>query len=113
MTSDQLRAFLLSLPHAKEAQHHGQPDFRVRNKIFANLDDVAGAVTVKLATDAQDALMSRRHEAFSLPGGWAKYGWTTIRLDLVDDDEIIDLVIDAWLEVAPESIHDQLRDPNR
>ena len=69
MTSDQLRAFLLSLPHAKEAQHHGQPDFRVRNKIFANLDDVAGAVTVKLATDAQDALMSRRHEAFSLRAG--------------------------------------------
>jgi len=113
MKSDQLRVFLLSLPHVTEAQHHDQPDFRVRNKIFANLDDAASTITVKLATDAQDALMSRRHEAFSLPGGWARYGWTTIRFDLVDDDEIIDLAIDAWLEVAPESLHHQLRDPGR
>ena len=113
MTSDQLRAFLLSLPDVTEAQHHGQPDFRVRNKIFANLDDVAGTVTVKLATDDQHALISRRHEAFSLPGGWAKYGWTTVRFDLVDDDEMSELVIDAWLEVAPESLHHDLRDPDR
>jgi hypothetical protein len=37
MTPDAVRALVAKLPDTAEGAHHGHPDFRVRNKIFATL----------------------------------------------------------------------------
>lgn len=96
MTVDELRAFVLGIDGAVESSHHGAPDFRKNNKIVVNLDDDAATITIKLSVADQAALMSRNDPAFSLPGGWARHGWTTISLQHGDDDEIRELVSDTW-----------------
>lgn len=108
MTVSELRALVLSLPGMVEAEHHGSPDFRINNKIVVNLDEAAGQITVKLSLNDQMALMERDDGAFSLPGGWAKFGWTTIHLDVAGRDEIEEIVIDAWRRVAPKKLVRQL-----
>jgi hypothetical protein len=87
---------------------HGSPDFRVNNKIVVNLDEPGGQITVKLSLNDQMAVMDRDDGAFSLPGGWAKFGWTTIDLNVAERDEIEEIVIDAWRRVAPRKLVQQL-----
>lgn len=108
MTVSELRVLALSLPGMVQSQHHGNPDFRVNNKIVVNLDEEARQITVKLSVNDQMALMDRDDGAFSLPGGWAKFGWTTIHLDVAGRDEIEEIVIDAWRRIAPEKLVRQL-----
>lgn len=96
MTVDELRALVLSIDGAVESSHHGAPDFRKKNKIVVNLDEDAATITIKLSLADQAALMARSDPAFSLPGGWARHGWTTISLHDCDADEIRELITDSW-----------------
>jgi len=96
VTVDELRRFVLGIDGALESSHHGAPDFRKDNKIVVNLDEAAATITIKLSPADQAALMSRNDPAFSLPGGWARHGWTTISLGDCADDEIRELVSDSW-----------------
>lgn len=75
--------------------HHGRVDYRGGGKIVANLED-DGAVTLKLPVEEQEALLHEYPELVRLPGGWAKHGWTTIRLDALDRghvEELLDLAV--------------------
>jgi hypothetical protein len=105
VTVAELRGLALSLPEVEEKSHFDNADFRVRNKIFVSLKEEARQATVKLSLEDQDALMARGDEAFSLPGGWAKHGWTNIELDHADAAEVEDLLADAWLRIAPKKLH--------
>ena len=95
MSVDELRSFVLALEGTEERSHHGKPDFRVRGKIVVNLDEADETITIKLLLDEQAALIARQDLAFSLPGSWAKHGWTTIALRLTETDEIRELIEDA------------------
>ena len=95
MTNDELRAFVLSFEGIEERQHQGRPDFRLKGKIVVNLDEDERVITIKLSLDDQAALMARNDSTFTLPGGWAKHGWTTISLASGDDDEIRELVTEV------------------
>jgi predicted DNA-binding protein (MmcQ/YjbR family) len=96
MTVDDLRRFVLSLDEASESSHQGGPDFRYRNRIVVNLDEDERSITIKLPLEEQAALVDRADGACSLPGGWAKHGWTTISLDRCDDEELRELIVQAW-----------------
>ena len=96
MTVDELRRFVLTLDAARESSHQGNPDFRYENRIVVNLDEKTRSITIKLPLDEQAALIERADGVCSLPGGWAKHGWTTISLDRVDDEELQELIVQAW-----------------
>ncbi|MGZ4726920.1 MAG: MmcQ/YjbR family DNA-binding protein [Acidimicrobiales bacterium] len=96
MTVDELRSFVLGLDEAWESSHQGGPDFRYRNRIVVNLDEDERSITIKLPLDEQAALIERDAKTFSLPGGWAKHGWTTISLADGDAVELRELIGQAW-----------------
>jgi predicted DNA-binding protein (MmcQ/YjbR family) len=102
MSIEELRAFVLSLEGIEERSHHGKPDFRFQGKIVVNLDEGDQTITIKLPLEEQAALLARNDPAISLPGGWAKHGWTTISLHLADSDEIRELITDAWEHFQPK-----------
>jgi hypothetical protein len=96
MTCDELRAFVLGLEGMTEHAHHGRPDFRRDGRIIVNLDEDNRTITIKLDTDEQSALVAAAPGTYSLPGGWARSGWTTISLEYADPDEVRALVTAAW-----------------
>lgn len=53
VTIAQFRKLVLALPEVEEKSHFGQPDFRVANKIFADLGREGGRATLKLTPDSQ------------------------------------------------------------
>jgi hypothetical protein len=98
----ELRAWILSHDGVVERQHQGKPDFRVNNRIVVNLDEGEQTITVKLDLARQTLLMaSLPPGVVSLPGGWAKYGWTTVSFARAPSELIRQLVADAVLETPP------------
>lgn len=104
VTPAQLREFALDLPGAEERETWGHPTFRVRDKIFASMyDGDDGAVaTVKATPEEQEALVGADPQTFGVASHVGRYGWTRIRLDRVDPDELRELVVEAWRRTAPK-----------
>ena len=86
MTPDDFRRLALSLPDAVESAHHGHPDFRVGDRIFATLgwrDPAFGVVL--LSPDEQAILVSAEPAIFTpVPGGWGRKGSTLFALAHAD-----------------------------
>lgn len=105
VTAAQMRKLTLSMPEAEEKSHFGQPDFRVRNKIFAGLSPDGRRATVKLDREVQSMLLDARPEAFvACAGAWGRGGWTYVTLAAVKAAELRPLVVEAWRAVAPKRL---------
>src|SRR5262245_13058339 len=96
-----VRRLALALPHAVESSHFAQPDFRVRNKIFAPLPRVPHCVCLKPTPVNLDALVAVDSETFS--NEW-RGRWVRVRLDRVSARTLADLMVDAWSLVAPKAL---------
>src|SRR4051794_4401191 len=104
MSADALRALALGLPGAVERETWGHPTFRVGDKIFASVyEGDAGAVaTVKATPEDQAELLAADPATFGVASHVGRYGWTTVRLDRVDPEEMRELVVEAWRQTAPK-----------
>jgi hypothetical protein len=104
-TAAQWRKLALSMPEAEEKSHFEQPDFRVRNKIFAGLSRDGEEGTLKLGPDVQAMVMAARADAFyPASGAWGRGGWTHVRLARVEIAELKELMVEAWGLVAPKTL---------
>jgi len=102
VTRAQFAKLALALPETAQASHFGQPDFRVRGKIFANLDRALERAVLKLQKDLQLMLVASRPEVFvPASGAWGNAGWTQIELGPLRLAELRELVADAWRQIAP------------
>lgn len=105
VTVAQFRKLALALPEVEEKSHFGQPDFRVANKIFADLGREGGRATLKLTRDSQGQLLEVHPDIFSLaPGQWGTAGWTYVVLDAIRAGELRELLLEAWGQVAPKGL---------
>jgi hypothetical protein len=104
VTIAQLRELALGLPGTEERETWGHPTFRVRDKIFASMHegDDGAVATVKASPEEQEALVGGDPQTFSVASHVGRYGWTRIRLDRIDLDELRELVVEAWRRTAPK-----------
>ena len=102
VTIEQARKAALSLPEVEEKSHFNQPDFRVKNKIFAVIHEDKGYMMVKLSVIDQDVFCSFDKEIiFPVPGGWGRGGATFVNLKKVRKTMFIDALTTARKSVAP------------
>jgi hypothetical protein len=105
VTAGQWRKLVLSMPESEEKSHFDQPDFRVRNKIFAGLyqDETRGVL--KLPPELQSMLLDSKPDVF-LPaaGAWGRSGWTYVVLAGAELGMLRELVPEAWRLVAPKRL---------
>jgi hypothetical protein len=104
MSADHFRAVALSLPGVVEVAHHGHPDFRVGNRIFATLaypDDAW--VMVKLIPEQQSVLVEAEPDIFRpVRGAWGKRGYTNVRLAAADPATLKNALPLAFGNIAPK-----------
>lgn len=96
-----VRRMALALPNVVEAEHFAQPDFRVRNHIFATLPAGGDAVCLKTTPVNLDALVAA--DAVTFRNEW-RSRWVRVQLDRIVAAMLEELVIDAWTLVAPKSL---------
>lgn len=103
MSPARYRKFALALPGAEEKSHFGKPDFRVRDRIFAGLND-KGQAYVKLTPEQQEMLVAAEAKIISpIPGGWGRKGWTLIDQDKADDSLLKSVLAMAHGNVTTKS----------
>ena len=106
MTPDDFRRIALALPEVLESAHHGHPDFRIRNRVFATLgwpDEDWGMV--KLRPDEQEVLTAAAPEVFEpVPGGWGRKGATQVRLARAEPSHVEGAMAIAWRAAAPNTL---------
>jgi hypothetical protein len=104
-TAAQLRKLALALPEVEERSHFQQPDFRVRNKIFAGLSVDERVGNLKLTPELQALVLSGHPEVFyPAAGAWGRGGWTHMKLAAVQLGELRELLPEAWRLVAPKRL---------
>lgn len=101
-TGDHVRAIVAGLRETEERETWGHSTFRVRDKMFAGMDNDGHALTLKASKTEQRALLSGRPEVLFVPKYVGVRGWVGIRLNGIDGDELQELVTEAWRMSAPK-----------
>ena len=102
-----LRAICLALPEATEKIAWGEPTWRVRGKLFAQLDDHHHgadhlAVWLPAPLGEQEAMVFTDPVRFFRPPYVGPRGWVGVRIDRAPNwTQVANLVEQAYRQVAP------------
>ena len=105
-TEETWRAYAEALPEVTERPAWGMTCYRIRDKIFTS-QDPHDPDSVGIAVDRGEraALIAAEPGKFHMrPGHDDGFNWMRVRLAAVDDDELRELVEDAWRLKAPKRL---------
>ncbi|ADB52444.1 MmcQ/YjbR family DNA-binding protein [Conexibacter woesei] len=101
---EDVRAVALSLPETAEKSHMGHADFRVRDRVFAGFPN-PGELSLRLDAAEQAAVVATAPQSFRpAAGAWGRQGWTIVTLATAEQQELRELVIEAWRGRAPKRL---------
>ena len=104
-TVEQVRAVALSLPRSYEALVRDRVKFRVGRIVFLAFSRDEEVMGFGFPKEERAAMVAAEPQKFSLPSaGDLRYNWLHVRLAAIDDDEMHDLVVDAWRMCVPRRV---------
>ena len=105
VTLEQVRAVASELPRSYEVFVQGRVKFRVGRIVylaFARDETLMGFAHPK---EWREALVESDPEKFLLPReSDLRYHWAVVRLAAIDEEEMRELVLDAWAFVVPKRV---------
>jgi hypothetical protein len=101
-----LRKICLALPEATEKEAWAEPTWRVKGKMFAQMDDYHHgsphcAVWLPSSLEAQEALVAADPAHFFRPPYVGHKGWVVV---VLDRKLVAELVRDAYCRIAPAKL---------
>jgi hypothetical protein len=97
----------LDLPRAYEAEVRGRSKLRVGQIVFVSFSRDERDMGFGFPRAERDGLVASDPETFFLPGpADLRYQWVCAHLDRLDEDEMRELVVDAWRMCTPKMLHD-------
>jgi hypothetical protein len=105
VTVDHVRAFALSLPRAYEVLVRDRVKFRVGRLVFVAFSRDETLMGFGFPKEERDALIASDPDKFLLPEpSDLRYHWVVVRLAAIDEDEMRELVLDAWRMCVPKKV---------
>ena len=105
VTIDEVRAFALTLPRTGEGVVRGRVKFRIGRIVYLSLSRDGSTMGFAFPKELRVALVESEPEKFSLPSqSDMRYHWAHVRLDAIDEDEMRELVEDAWAFCVPKTV---------
>jgi len=104
ITWDDVRRLALALPETEESTSYGTPALKMRGKLIARLREGSETMIVRVDYEERLALTQSDPETFSVTGHYANYPWVIVLLATADMDELHELLVEAWLLVAPKKL---------
>ena len=102
---DAVRTLALSLPRSYEALVHDRVKFRVGRIVYLAFSRDEMVMGFAFPKEEREALVASEPEKFMMPGrGDMRYHWVHVRLAAIDDEEMRELVLDAWRMVVPKRV---------
>ena len=105
MTVDDVREVALTLPRTTEALVRGRIKFRVGPIVYVAFSRDETLMGFGYPKEERAYLVESEPEKFSLPStSDLRYNWVVARLSALDDDEMVELVTDAWTMCVPKYV---------
>jgi hypothetical protein len=99
-----VRRLALALPGVEEGLSYGTPGFRVRGKFLARLWEDGVTLVVKCGDDERDFRMKADPETFFITDHYRGYPTVLVRLGLVTEADLRDVLEQAWRLHAPRRL---------
>ncbi len=108
VTIDEVRAFASTLPRSSEALVRGRVKFRIGRIVWLAFSKDGSTMGFGFPKDWRAALVESEPEKFSLPSeSDMRYHWVHVRLAAIDEEEMRELVEDAWAFCVPKSVAEE------
>jgi hypothetical protein len=104
-TIDVVRELALSLPRTTEALVRDRVKFRVGRIVWLAFSRDETLMGFAFPKEEREALVESEPDKFLLPkASDLRYNWCVVRLEAIDDEEMRELVLDAWRMVVPKRV---------
>jgi hypothetical protein len=103
VTVDEVRAVASSLPRAYEVVVRGRLKFRVKQIVFLAFSKDGETMGLGFDKEWRAAVVEAEPEKFSLPReSDLRFNWIHVRLAALEQEEMRDLVEEAWAMCVPK-----------
>jgi len=104
-TIEQARAIALALPRTTEALVRDRVKFRIGQIVYLAFSRDETMMGFAFPKEERDSLVASEPEKFLLPKpSDMRYRWVVVRLDRIDEDELRELIEDAWRMCVPKRV---------
>ena len=105
VTIDDVRSFASTLPRSYEALVRGRVKFRVGQIVYVSFSHDGTVMGFAFPKEWRDGLVSAQADKFMLPSqSDLRFNWVLVRLAAIDEQEMRELVLDAWSMVVPKRV---------
>jgi hypothetical protein len=106
-TADAVRQVGLALPRTYEREVRGRSKLKVKQIVYVAFSRDETDMGFGFPKAERDGLVASDPQTFFLPGtSDLRYQWVCAHLHRLDDDEMRELVVDAWRMCTPRMLHD-------
>ncbi|TDW95638.1 hypothetical protein EV137_2982 [Kribbella pratensis] len=114
LDAEDVRRIALSLPETVEKRRWGHPTFDVAGRMFVTVPDDQTSFAVRCPRLEREELIAAEPEKFWVPKHEAGSNWVRARLEALEDaDELRDILVDSWRQVAPPGLSELSADVGR
>ena len=101
---------LTALPEFTVGDHFEKKAYKVKNKIFMTLHADDAKITIKLSPADQDVFaLHPGKKIYPIPNKWGEQGWTIVEFTELGAEMLHQLVVSAYVEVAPKTLKEQAK----
>jgi hypothetical protein len=104
-TIEAVRELASTLPRSYEALVRDRVKFRVGQIVYVDFSRDETLMGFAFPKEERQALVESEPDKFLMPKtSELRYNWVVVRLAAIDDDEMRELVVDAWRMVVPKRV---------
>ena len=105
VTVEDVRAVAEGLPRSSEGLVRGIVKFRIGRIVYLSVSRDGSTMGFAFPKELRNALVESEPDKFSLPSAPdMRYHWAHVRLAALDEEELRELVEDAWAFCVPKRV---------
>jgi hypothetical protein len=105
VTVDDVRRVAAALPRSEEHLIRDHVKFRVGRLVFVSISPDERSMGFGFPKEERAALVASDPEKFRMPAASdMRYHWVRVWLDAIDEDEMRELVVEAWRMCVPKRV---------
>src|SRR3954468_13873340 len=105
VTVEDVRRLALTLPRTTEALVHDRVKFRIGQIVYLAFSRDEELMGFAFPKEEREALVASEPDKFVMPGtSDLRYNWVVARLDALSQQEMHELVVDAWRMCVPKKV---------
>ena len=105
VTIEHVREIASGLPRSYEALVRDRVKFRVGRLVYLAFSRDETLMGFAFPKEEREALIASEPDKFLMPKpSDQRYNWVVVRLDAIDEEEMEEIVLEAWRMVVPKRV---------